>query len=275
MERYAGRTPRWPSAFTNCSRPRWPRHPDAVAIVYADQSLTYRELNAQAANQMAEHLQTLGVGPEVLVGLCLKRSPDLAVAVLAVLKAGGAYVPLDPDYPRERLDFMVADSRPTVVLTVTALADKFLGPRRAGRIRGRRAGDRSPAIARTICRVGPPRTMPSMSFIPPARRAVPKAGYNLHRGVSNLLFWSRGALGAWFFGTTVLFKTPVSFDISVEEFFIPLISGDCVVMAKPDGQQETSYLVELIRRRRHGGLLRAFNAASLFWTSQVSNSAAL
>ena len=135
--------------------------------------LTYQELNAHA-NQMARHLQSLGVGPEVLVGLCLERSLDMAVAVLAVLKANGAYVPLDPDYPRERLDFVVDDCRPAVVLTVTALADKFsTAAAQVVCVDADRGG--SPAIAVTIWRVGPSRTMPPMSSILPARRAVPRA----------------------------------------------------------------------------------------------------
>ncbi|MGI2909808.1 AMP-binding protein, partial [Tolypothrix sp. VBCCA 56010] len=72
--------------------------PDAVAVVYEDQQLTYRELNAKA-NQLAHHLVSLGVGPEILVGICTERSSEMVVGLLAILKAGGAYVPLDPIYP--------------------------------------------------------------------------------------------------------------------------------------------------------------------------------
>ncbi len=90
--------------------------PDAVAVVFEDQSLTYTELNARA-NQLAHHLQSLGVGPEVLVGLCVERSLEMIVGVVGILKAGGAYVPLDPDYPIERLKFIVQDSGIRVLLT--------------------------------------------------------------------------------------------------------------------------------------------------------------
>src|SRR5258708_12580269 len=92
------------------------RRPDAVAVVYEGASLTYRELD-QRANQLAHYLQELGVGPEVLVGLCVERSLEMAVGLLGVLKAGGAYVPLDPAYPAERLAFMLEDSRAPVILT--------------------------------------------------------------------------------------------------------------------------------------------------------------
>ncbi|MEE1886407.1 non-ribosomal peptide synthetase [Pseudomonas carassii] len=92
------------------------RTPQAIAVRFGEQALTYAELNAQA-NRLAHHLRTLGVGPDVRVGLCLARSPAMLVAVLAVLKAGGAYVPLDPGYPRARLAHMLADSAPVVLLS--------------------------------------------------------------------------------------------------------------------------------------------------------------
>ena len=86
------------------------RTPDAIAVVFEDQRLTYRELN-QRANQLAHYLRKLGVGPEVLVGICVERSMEMIVGILGILKAGGAYVPLDPSYPDERLVFMLEDSR--------------------------------------------------------------------------------------------------------------------------------------------------------------------
>ena len=92
------------------------RSPRATALVYEDQQLTYGELNARA-NRLAHHLRSLGVGPEVLVGVCLERSLELVVGLLAILKAGGAYVPLDPSYPAERLAFMLQDTQAPVLLT--------------------------------------------------------------------------------------------------------------------------------------------------------------
>ncbi|MDZ8263386.1 non-ribosomal peptide synthetase [Nostoc sp. ChiQUE01b] len=92
------------------------RVPDSVAAIFADQQITYRQLNARA-NQLARHLQALGVGPDVLVGICLERSLDAIVALLGILKAGGAYIPLDPAYPQQRLSLMVSDSQLSVLLT--------------------------------------------------------------------------------------------------------------------------------------------------------------
>ena len=92
------------------------RAPEAVALTCAGESLTYSEINARA-NRLARRLRAMGVGPEVLVGLCVGRSADMVVGLLAVLKAGGAYVPLDPAYPAERLAFMLDDARASVLLT--------------------------------------------------------------------------------------------------------------------------------------------------------------
>jgi amino acid adenylation domain-containing protein len=92
------------------------RTPERVALVFDGQELSYRELNTQA-NQLAHHLQTLGVGPEVLVGISVERSLKMIVGILGILKAGGAYVPLDPTYPQERLEFMIQDSQITILLT--------------------------------------------------------------------------------------------------------------------------------------------------------------
>jgi amino acid adenylation domain-containing protein len=92
------------------------RSPDKVAVVFEDQELTYQELD-QRANQLAYHLQKLGVQPEITVGICIDRSLDMIVGVLGILKAGGAYVPLDPSYPRERLNFLIQDAQVAVLLT--------------------------------------------------------------------------------------------------------------------------------------------------------------
>jgi amino acid adenylation domain-containing protein len=100
------------------------RTPDAVAVVFEDKHLTYRELNARA-NQVAHHLQAMGVGPEVLTGICVERSFEMVVGLLGILKAGGAYIPLDPAYPRERLGFMLSDSKVPVLLTWETLIEKL------------------------------------------------------------------------------------------------------------------------------------------------------
>ncbi|NLG52156.1 MAG: AMP-binding protein, partial [Chloroflexi bacterium] len=100
------------------------RTPDAVAVVCGEETLTYSALNRRA-NQLARYLRKRGVGPEVLVGLCVERAPEALVGMLAVLKAGGAYLPLDPDYPPERLAYMLADARVPVLLTQARLVERL------------------------------------------------------------------------------------------------------------------------------------------------------
>jgi amino acid adenylation domain-containing protein len=100
------------------------RAPEAVAVVFGDQQLTYWELNCRA-NRLAHHLQGLGVGPDVLVGIFMERSPEMVIGLLAILKAGGAYVPLDPSYPKELLALMLQDAAPPVLITHRPLADRL------------------------------------------------------------------------------------------------------------------------------------------------------
>jgi len=100
------------------------RTPDAIAVVFEDQQLTYRQLNSRA-NQLAHYLMRKGVGPEVLVGICVERSLEMVIGILGILKAGGAYVPLDPTYPKERLSFMLDDARVPVLLTQQRLVKEL------------------------------------------------------------------------------------------------------------------------------------------------------
>ncbi|WP_223278611.1 non-ribosomal peptide synthetase family protein, partial [Nostoc sp. 'Peltigera membranacea cyanobiont' 232] len=100
------------------------RTPDAVAVVFENQQLTYHELNCRA-NQLAHYLQSLGVKADVLVGICVERSLEMVVGLLGILKAGGAYVPLDPEYPQERLSFMLENAQVSVLLTQQQLVDKL------------------------------------------------------------------------------------------------------------------------------------------------------
>ena len=100
------------------------KSPDAIAIVYEGSSLSYAELDRRS-NQLAHYLQTLGVGPDVVVGLCVDRSLEMVVGILGVLKAGGAYLPLDPDYPVDRLTYMLTDAGALVLITEEGLSARF------------------------------------------------------------------------------------------------------------------------------------------------------
>ena len=134
------------------------RTPAAAAVMFEDRVLSYAELDAHA-NRLAHHLQSLGVGPETIVGLLVERSPEMVVGLMGILKAGGAYLPLDPNYPRERLAFMLADAGAAVLVTQQALLDRLPEARigAAGAARRRLAGDRAPARHRAAAR---PRSRP-------------------------------------------------------------------------------------------------------------------
>jgi aspartate racemase len=107
------------------------RNPDAIAVMFGNQQLSYRELNVQS-NQLAHYLKKRGVGPEVMVGICLERSVEMVVGLLGILKAGGAYVPLDPEYPQERLAFMLEDTKTPLLLTQASLKEHL--PKYSGRV---------------------------------------------------------------------------------------------------------------------------------------------
>ncbi len=219
------------------------RTPAALAVVYEREQLSYRELNARA-NQLAHYLQKQGIGPESLVGVLMERSVELVVALLAVLKAGAAYVPLDPAYPRERLSFMLEETGTRVLLTQQALVDQLFAPHAQSlcldtewtRIAGEaqqnpQSGVRGENLAYVIYTSG--------------STGRPKAVMNSHRGIVNRLLWMQEQYQLTG-DDRVLQKTPYSFDVSVWEFFWPLLAGAAVVVARPEGHRDRDYLVELI-----------------------------
>ncbi len=217
--------------------------PDAIAVVFEDDELTYAELNLRA-NRLAHHLRGLGVGPDVPVGVMAERSVEMVVALLGTLKAGGAYVPLDPEYPRERLAFMLEDARVKVVLTQERMLEQV--PRQAGRVVCLDSCDEAIARAET--------SNPSVNVSADNLAYViytsgttgrPKGAMNTHGAIRNRLLWMQEAY-ALTRADRVLQKTPFSFDVSVWEFFWPLITGARLVVARPGGHRDGAYLCELI-----------------------------
>ncbi|MGK4008334.1 non-ribosomal peptide synthase/polyketide synthase [Sorangium sp. So ce1036] len=222
------------------------RTPDAVAVVFAGQELTYREVD-QRSNQLAHHLRGLGVGPEVLVGLCVERSLEMVVGLLGILKAGGAYVPLDPGYPPERLAFMLTDARPAVLLTQERLQDRL--PAHEA-VTVRLDADAAPWQ-------GQPSTRPDRQAGPDSAIYViytsgstgrPKGVLNTHRGLDNRLRWMQRAYGLKA-SDAVLQKTPLSFDVSGWELWWPLLEGARMEIAAPEGHKDPRYLAALIEER--------------------------
>ncbi|WP_026410982.1 non-ribosomal peptide synthase/polyketide synthase [Actinomadura oligospora] len=212
------------------------RPDDTIAVVCGDRSLTYAELHTRS-NRLAHHLQTLGVGPEAVVGLCLERGLDFAVGLLAIWKAGGAYLPLDPGYPADRLAYMTADSGARIVIA------------RGTAVEG----------CATVHPDDPeidthPDTLPQIDVRPGQLAYViytsgstgrPKGVQVGHRGLVNRLAWmqARRPLAP---GEGVLHKTPASFDVSLWELLWPLTTGGRLVMAEPGRQGDIDHLIRLI-----------------------------
>ena len=220
--------------------------PEQVAVVFEGRTLTYGELDRRA-NALACRLQQLGVGPDTLVGVYLDRCLELVVGLLGVLKAGGAYVPLDPEYPRERLEFMMEECSAPVVLTSQALSARL--PKRAWTVLILDGGEGEAAG---------PRAKPE-NWVKPDNLAYmiytsgstgrPKGAMNTHRAICNRLLWMQEQYGLNE-SDSVLQKTPCSFDVSVWEFFWPLLAGARLVLAKPGGHRDSGYLAELIGREK-------------------------
>lgn len=204
------------------------RTPTAVALIVEAQRLTYQELNAQA-NQLAHYLQTLGVGPDVPVGICLERSAALVVGLLGILKAGGAYVPLDPAYPPERVALMLADGEPLVLLTQAALLPTL--PAAAAQVL---CLDRDwPTIAQQPM-VNPTSTVTAdnLAYLlyTSGSTGRPKGVEIEHHSPVALIDWSRSIFTqAEIAGT--LASTSICFDLSVFEIFVPLSRGGTVILA--------------------------------------------
>jgi amino acid adenylation domain-containing protein len=220
-------------------------HLDLCAVRSADATLTFAELERRS-NRLAHALRERGVAADVLVGLCVERSVEMVVGLLGILKAGGAYVPLDPDYPPERLAFMLEDASAPVLLTQERLRERLGG-----------------GAAEVLCLDSDdfehyPDTAPEISIDPDSLAYViytsgstgqPKGAMNSHRAIVNRLQWMQQTFELTP-ADAVLQKTPFSFDVSVWEFFWPLMTGARLVLCKPGGHQDPAYLAESIEQ--HG-----------------------
>ncbi|MGW0580745.1 amino acid adenylation domain-containing protein, partial [Streptomyces sp. NPDC002920] len=199
------------------------RTPDATALVFEEQRLTYAELDARV-EATARVLAGLGAGPERTVAVALPRSVDLVVALLATHRAGAAYLPLDPDYPADRLALMLEDARPVCVIR-----------------------DALPTGPQAALPTSYDPLHPAYVIYTSGSTGRPKGVVVPHEGIVNRLLWMQDAyqLGA---DERVLQKTPSSFDVSVWEFFWPLITGATLVVAPPEVHKDAAALADLIQR---------------------------
>ncbi|MDD1961411.1 non-ribosomal peptide synthase/polyketide synthase [Pseudomonas sp. 39004] len=218
--------------------------PHAPALVFGEQTLSYAELNGQA-NQLAHKLGELGVGPDVLVGIAMERSLEMVIGLLGIVKAGGAYVPLDPEYPQDRLSYMFADSGIALLLTQSHLRDALPIPA------GLRSLDLDTEQLGAYSDANPNIDVAPLNLAyviyTSGSTGRPKGAGNSHQALVNRLWWMQKAYGLDA-SDSVLQKTPFSFDVSVWEFFWPLMTGARLVMAQPGAHRDPQLLVETINQ---------------------------
>ncbi len=232
-----------PALLHACFEAQAERSPEAVAVVFGEVRLTYRDLNRQA-DRIAERLVGLGVGPETLVAVCLERSPAMVASLLAVLKAGGAYLPLDPEYPADRLAFMIADSGASVLLAEGGRRDVPMPPgATVVRVDQELGGEPAPDGERHVP-PAPCALSPAYVIYTSGSTGRPKGVVISHGAILNRLLWMQRI-----FPLTardrVLQKTPYSFDASIWEIFSPLLAGAVLVVAPAGAHRDTARLVEL------------------------------
>jgi amino acid adenylation domain-containing protein len=224
------------------------RTPDALAVAFWGEELSYRELDARA-NRMARLLAARGAGPEALVGVSLPRCVDLVVVLLAVLRAGAAYLPLDPRYPAGRIASMLADVAPACVVTDAETAVALPGP--APRIV---LDDPGTAVALARQDVGPVASLigpehPAYVIYTSGSTGRPKGVVATHRGVVNFLTGLLGITGITS-ADRVLALASLSFDVTAREMFLPLICGAAVFPLSDDERRDPRAIGDAIRRDR-------------------------
>jgi amino acid adenylation domain-containing protein/FkbM family methyltransferase len=243
------------------------RTPNAIAVSSEEGHLTYAELNAQA-NQIARYLRRFGVGPEVPVGMCMERSLEMVKGLLGILKAGGVYLPLDPAYPLERLLDIAADSKARVMLVQEKLIQEL--PPGNGRlikvdadwpqIRQEEAGDLNIKLSAD-----------NLAYViyTSGSSGGPKGAMNTHAGILNRLLWMQNRFN-FQEDDRILQKTPICFDISLWEFFWPLLTGAELVMANSGGHLDPDYVAKVIRERQITTLHFVPSALRMFLESAVA-----
>ncbi|MGF7236949.1 MAG: amino acid adenylation domain-containing protein [Frankia sp.] len=228
------------------------RSPEALALRAEDGELTYKALTRASAT-VATRLRSLGVGPDVVVGVCADRCRDLTPAMLGILEADGAYLPLATDEPTSRLAEMLRDSRSTLILAADPSAENLRGLPNHIQIRSldaTRPPDRNQPTTPSLSRHLPRAPLPAgdnLAYVifTSGSTGRPKGVGMAHDAVVNRLLWMRDTLGVSA-NDVVLQKTPYTFDVSVWEFFLPLIAGARLVLAVPQGHRDPEYLAELI-----------------------------
>lgn len=218
--------------------------PDALAVVYENQQLTYQQLN-QRANQLAHHLQRLGVKANVPVGICIERSPEAAIAILGTLKAGGACVPLDPNYPPERLAFMLNDSRTPVVLTQKRWKSLLHGDLAHHFIALDEEWDEIAKESDTNLQVEVEAHYLAYIIYTSGSTGTPKGTLVPHRSLTNLIEHHQAKMAT---GVGVLQFASQNFDVSYHEMFAAWGLGGTLYMIPEDERKDLEKLIQLLAK---------------------------
>lgn len=222
------------------------RHPDAPAVLFEEQRISYQELN-QRANRLAHHLRSLGVGIEARVGLCVQRTPEMIIGILGILKAGAAYVPLDPQYPAERLRFMLDDTETQVLLTQAALTVRLPAGAARQQVQVDADAERIAQASSDNPVSGIRSTNLAYVIYTSGSTGVPKGIAIEHRGVVNNItdLNRRFAVGA---ADRVLGLSSLSFDMCVYEVLGMLAAGGTVVLPDAGRERDAEHWAELVER---------------------------
>jgi amino acid adenylation domain-containing protein len=222
------------------------RTPGRPAVSCGGDTLSYEELSRRAKRRAAA-LRAQGVGRGSIVAVCLERSLELVVSLLAVLEAGGAYLPIDPEQPADRKRFVLEDARAQVLITTRELSNGWPPPETRRILVGPEGNATEPAALDDDA--GVTETDPAYVIYTSGSTGQPKGVVNSHRGIVNRLRWMQDTYGLSE-QDRVLQKTPIGFDVSVWELFWPLLTGAHLVVARPGGHRDPPYLAETIVR--HG-----------------------
>ncbi|GAA1482631.1 non-ribosomal peptide synthetase [Gordonia sinesedis] len=237
-------------------------HPDALAVVDADTRLTYRDFDS-ATTVLATRLSALGIGPETVVGIAMGRSAEMVVGIVAVLKAGGAFAPVDPEWPAARRDSVIDDARVQLLLTrqgeplvapdVTSVSIRCVAGGCDIETSDGVTADHSTvrpnaaAQAATAAHLGT-----SLAYIvfTSGSTGKPKGAMIRRDAIVERLLWQRDEILGFGPEDAALFKAPLAFDISINEILLPLVSGGRVIVARPGGERDPRYLLDLIAGER-------------------------
>ncbi|MEH1805764.1 amino acid adenylation domain-containing protein [Nostoc sp.] len=220
--------------------------PDAVAVVFEDQQLTYQQLNCRA-NQLAHYLQSLGVSTDVLVGICVERSLDMVVGLLGILKAGGAYVPLDPNYPQERLAFMLEDAQVSVLLTQHSLLDR-LPQHQAHLVFLDTDWQMISQSSQDNLISAVQATNLAYVIYTSGSTGKPKGVAMNQLALCNLILWQlqNNTIST---GAKTLQFAPISFDVSFQEMFSTWFSGGTLFLITEELRRDTSALLGFLQEK--------------------------